>query len=92
MTGEVLEPVLAHTAAAQARGDVGAEHVGVIRRFFDKLPSFVSYDEREAAEAQLAEIACGLTPEELRVAADRLEFCSIRTENCRMRIVRGGAR
>ena len=72
MLGEVLEPVLTGTAAAQARGQIGSEHVRVIRKFLKKLPSRVGFDEREAAEAQLAEIACTLTPEELRVAADRL--------------------
>ena len=60
MTGEVLEGVLSHTAAAQRRGDLGSEHVKTIRRFFDQLPSFVDHDIREAAEAPLAEIACGL--------------------------------
>jgi Domain of unknown function (DUF222) len=72
LTGAVLEPLLPCTAAAQARGQIGAEHVRTIRRFFDHLPSFVTYDEREAAEAQLASLACGLKPEELRVAAGRL--------------------
>ena len=72
ITGEPLEPVLSHTAAAQRRGDIGAEHVKIIRRFFDRLPGFVDHETREAAEAQLAEIACGLRPEELRQAADRL--------------------
>ncbi|HEX5144409.1 MAG TPA: HNH endonuclease signature motif containing protein [Mycobacterium sp.] len=72
MTGEVLEPVLPNVAAAQARGQIGAEHVGIIRRFFKKLPSFLGYDVREAAEVQLAGIACGLTPEQLRAAADKL--------------------
>ena len=74
VTGEALEPVLSHTAAAQRRGDIGAEHVKIIRRFFDRLPGFVDHDTSEAAEAQLAEIACGLRPEELRQAADRLAF------------------
>ncbi|HET6735284.1 DUF222 domain-containing protein, partial [Mycobacterium sp.] len=72
MSGEVLEPVLAGTAAAQTRGEIGAEHVRIIRRFFDQLPSFVTFDEREAAEAQLASLAGGLKPEELREAAERL--------------------
>ena len=44
----------------------------IIRRFFDQLPSFIDYDVREAAEAQLASLAGGLKPEELRVAAQRL--------------------
>jgi len=72
MTGQALNPVLSHTAAAQAGGKIGGEHVRIIRRFFDHLPSFVTFDQREAADAQLAEIACGHTPEELRVAAQRL--------------------
>ncbi len=72
MTGEPLEPMLPTTAAAQRRGDIGAEHVKIIRRFFDRLPGFVDFETREAAEAQLAEIACGFKPEELRQAADRL--------------------
>ncbi len=74
MTGEPLPPMLANTAAAQLRGDLGFEQVKIIRRFFTKLPHFVGYDTREAAEAQLAELACGLPPEELRAAADRLAF------------------
>ena len=72
VTGEALEPVLSHTAAAQRRGDIGAEHVKIIRRFFDRLPGFVDFDTRETAEAQLAELAGGLKPEELRQVADRL--------------------
>ena len=72
MTGEPLEPMLTHTAAAQRRGQIGAEHVRIIRRFFDQLPSFVDHATREAAEADLAAAACGLRPEELRQCADRL--------------------
>ena len=74
MSGEPLEPVLPHTAAAQQRGAIGVEHVKIIRRFFDRLPGFVDYETREVAEAQLAEIACGLKPEELRQAADQLAY------------------
>src|SRR6476619_1223164 len=72
MTGEALEPLLSNTAAAQQRGLIGAEHVTIIRKFFNKLPGFVDHDTREAAEAQLAELACGLKPEELRAAANQL--------------------
>src|SRR6476646_4029903 len=38
MSGEPLAPVLSHTAAAQQRGEIGAEHVTIIRKFFTKLP------------------------------------------------------
>jgi hypothetical protein len=72
LTGEPLEPVLSNTAAAQRRGQIGAEHVKTIRKFFKKLPDIVDYDTRETAEAQLAELGCGLKPEELRAAADQL--------------------
>ena len=71
LTGEALEPVLSHTAAAQRRGEIGAEHVKIIRRFFDRLPAFVDHHTREAAEADLAQVACGLKPEELHQVADR---------------------
>ena len=74
MSGEPLDPVLPHTAAAQQRGKIGVEHVKIIRRFFDRLPGFVDYQTRELAEAQLAELACGLKPEELRQAADQLAY------------------
>ncbi|WP_156613900.1 HNH endonuclease signature motif containing protein, partial [Mycobacterium sp. 852002-51961_SCH5331710] len=73
MTGETLQPELAHTAAAVEKGLVGAEHVRVIRRFFAKeIPASTPFDVREAAEAQLAELACKHTPEELRAAGQRL--------------------
>jgi Domain of unknown function (DUF222) len=72
LTGEVLAPHLAKTAAAQAVGAIGAEHVAVIRGFFARLPDGVDYQTREGAEATLARIAADLTPEELRQAAERL--------------------
>ncbi len=72
MRGERLDPLLPKTAVAQRRGEIGAEHVKIIRRFFDRLPGFVDFETQEAAEAQLAELACVLKPEELRQAADRL--------------------
>ncbi len=72
LTGEVLAPVLPCTVAAVEAGRIGAEHVKQIRKFFKKLPSFVDPETRQLAEAQLAEIAAGVNPDELRVAADRL--------------------
>ena len=70
--GEQLEPKLPKTAAAQERGEIGAEHVRIIRKFFDELPDCVDYQTRQLAEADLARIAVGFKPEELRQAADRL--------------------
>ena len=72
LTGEPLEPCLAETAAAQARGAIGAEHVRIIRKFFDELPGWVDHQTREQIEATLGRIAAGLGPDELRQAADRL--------------------
>ncbi|WP_156744132.1 DUF222 domain-containing protein, partial [Mycobacterium sp. 1164985.4] len=73
MTGETLQAELAHTAAAVEKGLVGAEHVRVIRRFFTKeIPASTPFDVREAAEAQLADLASKHTPGELRAAAQRL--------------------
>jgi len=72
ITGEPLAPRLAATAAAQARGQLGAEHVAVIREFMAQLPVDVDRDTREVAESQLAGLGGGLTPEGLRVVARQL--------------------
>jgi hypothetical protein len=74
MTGQPLPPTLPHTAAAQQSGLIGAEHVHVIARFFHQLPEHVNYQQREQAEAQLAKLATGLGPTQLRAAADRLAY------------------
>ena len=72
VTGEPLEPELATTASAQARGEIGTEHVAVIRDFMAQLPSEVDPGTRAEAESQLAQLAGGLTPEGLRKVARRL--------------------
>lgn len=72
MTGELLPPVWEATAAAQAQGAIGPEHVGVIAKFHKHLPGWVDIGTRIVAETQLAELATGLGPEELREAAGRL--------------------
>ena len=72
VTGESLEPELPAVAAAQARGEIGTDHVTVIRDFLDQLPADVGLDTRAAAESQLAGLAGGLTPEGLRVVARQL--------------------
>ena len=75
LTGEQLDPRLPNTAEAQAAGTINAEHVKVIRSFFRGLPDTVDVETRaEAAEAQLARIATGLGPTQLRQAADRLAY------------------
>ncbi|NKZ12341.1 HNH endonuclease [Mycolicibacterium septicum DSM 44393] len=72
LNGEPLPPKLPATAASQARGEVGTEHVRVIRKFFAKLPDGVAADDRDRAEELLGRSAARLTPEELRKVAERL--------------------
>lgn len=72
ITGVALQPELPTTAAAYARGEIGGEHIRIIREFFRKLPGCVDSDTREHAEETLGRIAGGLCPEELREAAVEL--------------------
>ena len=72
ITGERLAPKLPNTAAAQARGQIGPEHLRIIETFFEDLPSHIDGQSRDAAEADLARIACGLGSTQFRAAADRL--------------------
>ncbi|AKK27727.1 HNH endonuclease signature motif containing protein [Mycobacterium sp. EPa45] len=72
LTGEALPPALPATASAQARGEIGTDHVAVIRSFMDHLPASVDIGTREHAEAQLAGLAGGLSPEGLRKLANQL--------------------
>ena len=72
VTGEVLAPLLAATAAAVAAGRIGAEHVGVIRDFLAALPADIDPGTRESAESQLAGLGGTLTPEGLRTVARQL--------------------
>ena len=72
LSGQPLAPHWPTTAAAQAHGQVGAEHIAVIRKFFAELPDHVERAERERAEQALAGFAARLRPEELRKLAHRL--------------------
>jgi Domain of unknown function (DUF222) len=74
LTGEPLAPKLPNVAAAQARGQIGSEHVRIIEKFFDDLPAQIDGHTRELAEADLARIATGLGPTQFRAAAERLAF------------------
>jgi hypothetical protein len=74
ITGEPLAPKLPNVAVAQERGEVGAEHVAIIEKFFDQLPSRIDSQTRDSAEADLARVATGLGPTQFRKAADRLAF------------------
>lgn len=72
VTGDPLEPMLPGTAAAQGRGEIGAEHISVVRDFLDHLPADVDPGTRAQAEAQLSGLGGGLTPEGFRQVARRL--------------------
>jgi hypothetical protein len=74
LTGEPLAPKLPNVAAAQARGQIGPEHVRIIEKFFADLPSHIDGQTRDLAEADLARIATGLGPTQFRAAAERLAF------------------
>ena len=67
MTGEPLEPVLSNTAAAQLRGQIGAEHVKIIRQFFENCPTSSTSTPVKPPKPIWPRLACGLRPEELRV-------------------------
>lgn len=69
LTGEPLEPLWPATAAGQRAGEIGAGHVGEVRRFFKQLPGWVDAPTRERAERDLAKLAREYRPDELRVAA-----------------------
>jgi hypothetical protein len=71
--GEVLEPELPATAAAQCEGVIGAAHVQVVREFFHHLPSCVDTATRAQAETELAAHARVLRPDQLRKVAQRVE-------------------
>jgi len=95
LTGQTLPPMLPTVAAAQARGEIGPEQVWIIEKFFDELPNHVDAPTRDQAEADLARIATGLGPTQLRAAADRLALLlnqdgdrPDQAEHCRRRYLR----
>ena len=51
-----------NVAGALGRGDIGEEHVRIIRSFVDRLPVVVDGPTREAAEQQLADMAARFDP------------------------------
>ena len=74
LTGEPLAPVLAATAAAQGAGVINAEHVDKIRDTMGRLPGFLDTPTREQIEIDLARLAGGIGPVELKKAADNMLF------------------
>ena len=72
LTGEPLPPLLAETAAAQARGDIGPEQITIVRKILKKLPRHTRPDIAVDAEAQMAANAAQFRPEQLRTVGRRL--------------------
>ena len=62
LRGEVLPPVRAIVAAAQADGTISADHAAVISRGLDRLPAHVPVDEVEFLEQTLVDCARGADP------------------------------
>ncbi|MEB4208319.1 HNH endonuclease signature motif containing protein [Mycobacterium sp. 94-17] len=75
LTGAPLAPVLAATAAAVRDGVIGADHIVVIRRFFQQLPESVDVETCALAEKQLAHTAARFRPDQLAKLAARLLDC-----------------
>ncbi len=75
LDGQPLEPVLAHTAAAQRAGAISSAHVEVIRSFWHHLPDRVDGQAAANAEEHLAQLATRFRPDELKQLADRLADC-----------------
>ncbi len=63
-SGEVLPPLLPHTAEALRAGLLDAKHVQMIREFFRHLPSSVDPQTRERAEEQLVGFASTRRPDD----------------------------
>jgi Domain of unknown function (DUF222) len=74
LIGQPLAPVLPATAAAQAHGLINGEHVEVIRKAINRLPSFVDPATAAQFEIDLARLATGVGPKELTDAAARTLF------------------
>jgi Domain of unknown function (DUF222) len=62
LSGEVLPPVLAKTAAALAAGEIGVGQVRVIAETMAAVPASMGIEQREAAEADLARYARSFNP------------------------------
>src|SRR5271167_2974236 len=75
LTGQPLPAALAATAAGQRAGQLGSEHVAVIRRFSHRLPGWVDGPTRQHAEAQLVRLGAQFRPDQLGGLADKLADC-----------------
>ncbi|WP_431238877.1 HNH endonuclease signature motif containing protein [Mycolicibacterium aichiense] len=72
LTGEPLAPLLPETSTAWHDGQLDAEHLRVIQKFFRDLPDHVPPVDRENAERALAEHAVNVRPDQLERIAHRM--------------------
>ena len=69
LTGEVLPPIFAQVAAAQAAGAISPAHARVITRTIDKLPEAIQAEHEEAVQTALVDQAHSCTPQQLAQVA-----------------------
>jgi Domain of unknown function (DUF222) len=73
LSGPPLPPELPLVAQAVEAGAIGEDHLRVIGRAVDKLPSILSVTEREEVEASLVRQATKSDAEILKAAAGRID-------------------
>ncbi|MGB8403925.1 MAG: HNH endonuclease signature motif containing protein [Mycobacterium sp.] len=72
LTGEAREPLLPHTAAALARGDLGQAQITIIRDTLEHLPQQTPPETIVAAEEQLTHYGAQFRPDVFRKVARRI--------------------
>jgi hypothetical protein len=79
VTGEVIEPVLPVAGASLAAGQIGEEHLGVVRQTIQNLPPDVADEVRGEVEARLVAEAVRFDPGVLVKVAQRIRAHLTRT-------------
>lgn len=73
LTGPPLPPALPHVAAAVEAGEIGEDHLRVIGRAIDLLPSCVSVTDRDEVERSLVREATKNDSEIVKAVARRID-------------------
>ncbi|WP_196809511.1 HNH endonuclease signature motif containing protein [Nocardia sp. 348MFTsu5.1] len=71
-SGEVIEPRFPETAAALRDGVIDLDHAAIVMDVMAKIPSKVDAEQRENAEAALAQLCQRYTPPEVERIGDRI--------------------
>jgi len=72
LSGEVLAPIFARVAAAQAAGTISVAHASIITATIDELPAAVQAEHDQSVETFLVEQAQNFDPNALASVAHRL--------------------